>query len=96
MSAHTSFLAHERFRWFKRSAWLCLITIVVYSAYAPVGGRNGGTWVGYGLGTTGLLLILWLAWLGVKKRRLRSRASYRPTMRPTNTAGPSTSWTQAE
>ena len=68
MSAHTSFLAHERFRWFKRSAWLCLLTIVVYSAYAPVGGRNGGTWVGYGLGTIGLLLILWLAWLGVKKR----------------------------
>lgn len=68
MSAHVSFLAHERFRWFKRSAWLCLITIVVYSAYAPVGGRNGGTWVGYGLGGLGLLLILWLAWLGIKKR----------------------------
>lgn len=68
MSAHVSFLAHERFRWFKRSAWLCLIAVVVYSAYAPVGGRNGGTWVGYGLGGLALLLILWLAWLGVKKR----------------------------
>ncbi|QIE54788.1 hypothetical protein G5B40_04615 [Pikeienuella piscinae] len=74
MSAHVSFLAHERFRWFKRSAWLCLITIVVYSAYAPVGGRNGGTWVGYGLGGLGLLLILWLAWLGVKKRGFSSGA----------------------
>lgn len=68
MSAHTSFLAHERFKWFKRSGWLCLIVIVIYSAYAPVGGRNGGTWVGYGLGGLGLLLILWLSWLGVKKR----------------------------
>ena len=68
MSAHTSFLAHERFKWFKLSAWLCLIIIVVYSAYSPIGGRNGGTWVGYGLGTIGLLIILWLAWLGVKKR----------------------------
>ncbi|MEX2517864.1 MAG: hypothetical protein WD969_00875 [Paracoccaceae bacterium] len=68
MSAHISFLAHERFRWFKRSGWLCLIVIIAYSAYAPVGGRNGGTWVGYGLGGLGLLLIFWLAWLGVKKR----------------------------
>lgn len=68
MSAHVSFLAHERFRWFKRSAWLCLLIVVIYSAYAPVGGRNGGTWVGYGLGGLGLAIILWLAWLGVKKR----------------------------
>ena len=68
MSAHSSFLVYERFRWFKRSAWLCLLVIVIYSAYAPVGGRNGGTWVGYGLGGLGLALILWLTWLGVKKR----------------------------
>lgn len=68
MSAHSSFLAYERFRWFKRSAWLCLLVIVAYAAYAPVGGRNGGTWVGYGLGGLGLVLILWLTWLGVKKR----------------------------
>lgn len=72
MSAHVSFLAHERFKWFKLSGWLCLIAIVVYSWYAPIGGRNGGTWVGYGLGTIGLLLILWLAWLGVKKRGFSS------------------------
>lgn len=68
MSAHVSFLAHERFRWFKRSGWLCLLVIVIYSAWAPVGGRNGGTWVGYGLGGLGLTMILWLSWLGVKKR----------------------------
>ncbi|MFV0472920.1 MAG: hypothetical protein ACK5MQ_01560 [Pikeienuella sp.] len=68
MAAHVSFLAHERFRWFKLSGWLCLIAVTVYSAYAPVGGRDGGTWVGYGLGGVGLALILWLAWLGVKKR----------------------------
>lgn len=74
MSAHTSFLAHERFKWFKLSAWLCLIVIVVYSAYAPIGGRNGGTWVGYGLGSIGALFILWLSWLGVKKRGFASGA----------------------
>lgn len=68
MSAHTSFLAHEGFRWFKRSALLCIIIIIAYCFYAPMGGRNGGTWMGYGLGGLGLLLILWLSWLGVKKR----------------------------
>ncbi len=75
MSAHVSFLAHQRFRWFKLSAWLCLIVIVIYSAYAPVGGRNGGTWVGYGLGGLGLAMILWLSWLGVKKRGFNTGAS---------------------
>lgn len=72
MSAHTSFLAHEGFRWFKRSALLCIIIIIAYCFYAPMGGRNGGTWMGYGLGGLGLLLILWLAWLGVKKRGFSS------------------------
>lgn len=75
MSAHVSFLAHERFRWFKRSALLCLVIIVVYGAYAPVGGRNGGTWVGYGLGGLGFLMILWLTWLGVKKRGFAAGAN---------------------
>lgn len=68
MSAHVSFLAHERFKWFKRSVWLCLLIIIGYSFYAPIGGHNGGTWLGYGLGGLGLLMILWLSWLGVKKR----------------------------
>lgn len=75
MSAHISFLAHQRFKWFKLSIWLCLIVIVIYSVYAPVGGRNGGTWVGYGLGGLGLLLILWLSWLGVKKRGFNTGAN---------------------
>lgn len=68
MSVHVSYLAYERFRWLKRSLWLCLILIVAYAFYDPIGGENGGTWLGYGLGGLGLLIILWLAWLGVKKR----------------------------
>lgn len=75
MSAHVSFLAHQRFKWFKLSAWLCLIIIVIYSVYSPVGGRNGGTWVGYGLGGIGLMMIIWLSWLGVKKRGFRTGAN---------------------
>lgn len=30
--------------------------------------RNGGSWQGYGLGGLGTLLIVWLAWLGIRKR----------------------------
>ena len=31
---------------------------------------NGGSWLGYLLGTIGLLLILWLAMLGIRKRAI--------------------------
>ena len=34
----------------------------------------GGTWLGYALGTIGALLIVWLLWFGVRKRRYASRA----------------------
>jgi len=75
-----SFLTHARFYWLKASLWLMLATVVIYAGWAPVGGRNGGTAVGYGLGTLGVLIILWLAWLGVRKRRFAARR-FRPNPR---------------
>src|SRR5262249_47024618 len=33
----------------------------------------GGTWLGYALGTLGAVMILWLTYFGVRKRRYRSR-----------------------
>ncbi len=35
----------------------------------PGGPPNGGTWLGYTLGTIGALLIVWLMLFGIRKRR---------------------------
>jgi len=69
---HESFLVHRRFKWLKRALVLCLIAIALYAFTDFQPKHNGGTWLGYGLGTLGLVLILWLTWLGVKKRRYSS------------------------
>ena len=65
---HDGFLRHKSFRWLKISALLSLAVIAGYW-FADVTPRpNGGSWYGYILGTTGVLLILWLTLLGVRKR----------------------------
>jgi hypothetical protein len=67
---HQSFLRHAGFRWLKIASALSLLALVVY-LIAPVDPRpNGGTWYGYTLGTIGVLLILWLTMLGVRKRNM--------------------------
>lgn len=70
--AHSGFLHHRRHRWAKISFALCLGSIVAYGWHQPPSAPNGGTWLGYTLGTIGALLIVWLAWLGVRKRRYAS------------------------
>jgi hypothetical protein len=69
---HESFLRHERWRYLKAAVALCALAIAVYLWHDPLDGPNGGTWLGYALGTLGALLIVWLAWLGVRKRRYAS------------------------
>lgn len=65
---HDGFLRHKGFRWLKISALLSLAVTVGYF-FADVTPRpNGGSWYGYTLGTIGVLLILWLTMLGVRKR----------------------------
>ncbi len=67
---HEGFLRHRRFRWLKRALALCGLAILAY-ALADVQPRpNGGTWLGYALGTIGALLIVWLALLGLRKRSM--------------------------
>ena len=67
---HEGFLRHKGFRWLWVSLLVCLIAIAGY-AMADVRPRpNGGTWIGYTLGTVGALLIVWLALLGIRKRNM--------------------------
>lgn len=68
---HESFLVYRKFRHLKAATILCVLAIVFYAwhpwheAAEP---PNGGTWLGYTLGTIGALLIFWLTWFGVRKR----------------------------
>jgi len=67
---HASFLSHSRYRYLWVALALSLASLVAYLVHQPLGAPpNGGTWLGYTLGTIGAVLILWLTWFGVRKRR---------------------------
>jgi len=67
---HESLLIYRGFRYLKLSLWMVAIAVIAYIVHQPtVGPPNGGTALGYTLGTIGVLLIIWLAWFGVRKRR---------------------------
>jgi hypothetical protein len=68
-AAHASFLVYRRFRYLKATLLLSLASLAAYLVWEPPGGHNGGTWLGYTLGTIGALLIVWLMLFGVRKRR---------------------------
>jgi hypothetical protein len=71
---HQSLLAYANYRYLKAAAAIVAVTIAAYAFYRPPAGPYGGTWLGYTLGTVGALLILWLLWFGVRKRRYSSTA----------------------
>lgn len=69
---HESILAYRK----RRYLWLALLfsaaCIAAWWIDDPQEPANGGTILGYTLGTIGALLILWLTWFGVRKRRYAS------------------------
>lgn len=69
---HYSILEYSRFRWFKVSIAISVLAAAAYLWHDAVPKPYGGTWLGYTLGTVGALLILWLLYYGVRKRRYRS------------------------
>ena len=69
---HESILAFRK----RRYLWVALVVtalaIVAYLLDDPQEPPNGGTALGYTLGTIAALLVLWLTWFGVRKRRYTS------------------------
>ena len=65
---HTSFLSHANARYLKVALVLVGLSIAAYWSQSRHVVPNGGTWLGYTLGTIGALLILWLIYLGRRKR----------------------------
>lgn len=71
-----SLLDYRRGRYFKIALGLCVLVVGAYAWLQPGGVVQrpfGGSWLGYTLGVIAALQILWLMWLGVRKRRYRSR-----------------------
>lgn len=71
--AHEGFLNHRRGRWAKVAATLSITALAAYLLIDPIPRHNGGTWLGYTLGTIGAGMIIWLSLLGVRKRVIGSK-----------------------
>lgn len=75
---HQSFLEFKQYRYLKLAVALVLLAVVAYvwhrntRFFAPGNVGYGGTWMGYTLGSVATALVLWLLWLGVRKRRYRA------------------------
>src|SRR5688500_5902320 len=70
---HESFLTHARNRYLWVTIVLLTLSIGFYAWHTPVGRPNGGSWLGYTLGTIGAVLIVWLMLFGVRKRSYNNR-----------------------
>lgn len=71
---HVSFLKHKGYRYLWVALILCIVTGLGYAWIDQDPRPNGGSWYGYTLGTIGVLLIVWLSLLGVRKRKITTGA----------------------
>lgn len=65
---HESLLVYKKLRYLKVALSLVAIACLLYIFHRPMGEPNGGTWLGYTLGTISAAIIFWLAWFGIRKR----------------------------
>ncbi len=61
---------NSRYLWW--SLGLIVVCVGIYASHNASNPPSGSTWQGYTLGTVGALLIVWLTWLGVRKRKYSS------------------------
>ena len=69
---HRTILEYRDYRYLKLALFVVVAVILSYGWYKYPLGHYGGTPLGYTLGTIAALLIVWLMWLGVQKRRYRT------------------------
>jgi hypothetical protein len=69
---HESVLIYRNMRYLKLSLVLVMVACGLYLFHSPIENPNGGTWLGYTLGTLAAGIMLWLAWYGVRKRTYRA------------------------
>lgn len=70
---HQSILNYKSARYLWWSLFVCLGAIIAYIIDEPAMPPNGGTPLGYTLGTMAALLIVWLMWFGIRKRNYKSK-----------------------
>lgn len=70
---YRNFLEVGSYRYLKLAAALVALSVVAYGRDSSPLGPSGGTTTGLWLGSIGALLIVWLMWFGIRKRRYRSR-----------------------
>lgn len=64
-----SYLSHARFRFLWLALALVGVATFAFWWHDPIGGRSGGSFVGYAIGGVCAALIVWLLWFGVRKRQ---------------------------
>lgn len=70
--AQDNILSLKKFKYLKLASFIVVVSILLYAFDNPSIRPNGGTWLGYGLGTLGAVLILWLLMFGIRKRAYNS------------------------
>lgn len=75
MNLQRGFLDNRTWLWV--AIIISLASIAAYVVHDPIGGRDGSTAVGYALGGLSAFLVLYLSWLGIRKRRFRSSKGLR-------------------
>lgn len=67
-----TFIRYKNFRWLWITAAALVVLSVAYLINSPVGGRNGGTALGYAYGALATIGIIWLMAYGLRKRAYHS------------------------
>lgn len=62
-------LAAHRYLFLKITAAIGGLVLLVYWWHDPPGGPTGDTWLGYTLGIASAAIVLWLSYMGIRKRR---------------------------